>query len=316
MGEMAMFKFILKRLGYMFVTLWIVATITFMLIHAIPGDPLAGMARKLPEQIRVNFYAKYGLNEPVVVQYGKFMKNIVLHGDLGESLTYQGRKVTDVIEKHAPISARLGIQAVAMGFFIGVSLGILAAFNRGRWPDYIIMFIAILGVSIPGFVMASLLQYFFTVKHMWLPTTGWGGFEYTILPSIALSFSSIATYARYMRANTLDIIGQDYILTAKSKGITKLSLVWKHVIRNAILPAITILGPQLAGIFVGAFVIESIFSIPGFGFNFVSSVTDRDYTMVMGQTVFICALVIISYVLVDIVYGLIDPRIRLTGEKR
>ncbi|MBU3129637.1 ABC transporter permease [Clostridium tagluense] len=311
-----MFKFILKRLGYMFVTLWIVATITFMLIHAIPGDPLAGLGRKLPEQIRENYYEKYGLNKSVTIQYGKFIKNIVVHGDLGESLAYPGRKVTDVIKLHAPVSGRLGIQAVAMGFFIGVSLGILAAFNRGKWPDYLVMFIAILGVSIPSFVMASLLQYFFTIQNMWLPTTGWGGFEYTILPSIALSFSSVATYARYMRANTLDIIGQDYILTAKSKGITKLSLVWKHVIRNAILPAITILGPQLAGIFVGSFVIESIFAIPGFGFNFVTSVGDRDYSMIMGQTVFICALVIVAYVLVDIVYGLIDPRIRLTGEKR
>jgi oligopeptide transport system permease protein len=311
-----MFKFILKRIGYMFVTIWIVATITFMLIHAIPGDPLAGMARKLPEQIRINFYEKYGLNDTVVVQYGRFMKNIVLHADLGESLAYPGRKVTDVIKLHTPVSARLGIQAVSMGFFIGVSLGILAAFNRGKWPDYIVMFIAILGVSVPNFVMASLLQYFFTVQNMWLPTTGWGEFRHTVLPSIALSFGSIAIYARYMRANTLDVIGQDYILTAKSKGITKLSLVWNHVIRNAILPAITILGPQLAGIFVGAFVIESIFAIPGLGFNFVTAVGDRDYTMVLGQTVFICALVIVAYVLVDIVYGLVDPRIRLTGEKR
>lgn len=311
-----MFKFILKRLGYMLVTLWIVATITFMLIHAIPGDPLAGMARKLPEQIRINFYAKYGLDKPVIVQYGRFMKNIVLHGDLGESLAYQGRKVSDVIKLHAPVSGRLGIQALAMGFFLGVSLGIVAAFNRGRWPDYLVMFIAIIGVSVPSFVMASLLQYFFTVKNQWFPTTGWGGFEYTVLPSIALSFASIATYARYMRANTLDVIGQDYILTAKSKGVTNLSLVWKHVIRNAILPAITILGPQMAGIFVGAFVVESIFSIPGFGFNFITSIGDRDYTMIMGQTVFLCSLVIIAYVLVDIVYSLVDPRIRLTGEKR
>lgn len=311
-----MFKFILKRIGYMFVTVWIVATITFMLVHAIPGDPLASAARKLPEQIRINFYAKYGLNDTVVVQYGRFMKNLVLHADLGESLSYPGRRVTDVIVNHTPISARLGIQALSMGFFIGISLGILAAFNRGKWPDYVVMFIAIIGVSVPNFVMASLLQYFFTVQNQWLPTTGWGEFRHTILPSIALSFGSIAIYARYMRANTLDVIGQDYILTAKSKGISKLSLVWNHVIRNSILPAITILGPQLAGIFVGAFVIESIFAIPGLGFNFVTAVGDRDYTMIMGQTVFICTLVIIAYVLVDIVYGIIDPRIRLTGEKR
>lgn len=311
-----MFKFILKRIGYMFVTVWIIATITFMLVHAIPGDPLASAARKLPEQIRINFYEKYGLNDTVVVQYGRFMKNMVLHADLGESLAYPGRKVSDVIVNHAPVSARLGIQAISMGFLLGVSLGILAAFNRGKWPDYIVMFIAILGISVPSFVMASLLQYFFTVQNMWLPTTGWGEFKHTILPSLALSFGSIATYARYMRANTLDVIGQDYILTAKSKGITKLSLVWNHVIRNSILPAITLLGPQLAGIFVGSFVIESIFAIPGLGFNFVSAIGDRDYTMIMGQTVFICTLVIIAYVLVDILYGLIDPRIRLTGEKR
>jgi oligopeptide transport system permease protein len=313
---MKMFKFILKRIGYMFVTVWIIATITFMLVHAIPGDPLASAARKLPEQIRINFYEKYGLNDTVVVQYGRFMKNMVLHADLGESLAYPGRKVSDVIVNHAPVSARLGIQAIAMGFLLGVSLGILAAFNRGKWPDYIVMFIAILGISVPSFVMASLLQYFFTVQNMWLPTTGWGEFKHTILPSLALSFGSIATYARYMRANTLDVIGQDYILTAKSKGITKLSLVWNHVIRNSILPAITLLGPQLAGIFVGSFVIESIFAIPGLGFNFVSAIGDRDYTMIMGQTVFICTLVIIAYVLVDILYGVIDPRIRLTGEKR
>jgi oligopeptide transport system permease protein len=311
-----MFKFILKRIGYMFVTVWIIATITFMLVHAIPGDPLASAARKLPEQIRINFYEKYGLNDTVVVQYGRFMKNMVFHRDLGESLAYPGRKVSDVIVNHAPVSARLGIQAIAMGFLLGVSLGILAAFNRGKWPDYIVMFIAILGISVPSFVMASLLQYFFTVQNMWLPTTGWGEFKHTILPSLALSFGSIATYARYMRANTLDVIGQDYILTAKSKGITKLSLVWNHVIRNSILPAITLLGPQLAGIFVGSFVIESIFAIPGLGFNFVSAIGDRDYTMIMGQTVFICTLVIIAYVLVDILYGVIDPRIRLTGEKR
>jgi oligopeptide transport system permease protein len=313
---MKMFKFILKRIGYMFVTVWIIATITFMLVHAIPGDPLASAARKLPEQIRINFYEKYGLNDTVVVQYGRFMKNMVLHADLGESLAYPGRKVSDVIINHAPVSARLGIQAISMGFLLGVSLGILAAFNRGKWPDYIVMFIAILGISVPSFVMASLLQYFFTVQNMWLPTTGWGEFKHTILPSLALSFGSIATYARYMRANTLDVIGQDYILTAKSKGITKLSLVWNHVIRNSILPAITLLGPQLAGIFVGSFVIESIFAIPGLGFNFVSAIGDRDYTMIMGQTVFICTLVIIAYVLVDILYGVIDPRIRLTGEKR
>jgi oligopeptide transport system permease protein len=287
-----------------------------MLIHSIPGDPLASMARKLPEQTRINFYAKYGLDKPVVVQYGMFIKNLVFHGDLGESLAYPGRKVNKTIATYAPISGRLGIQAICIGFTIGIILGIIAAFHRNKWPDYLVMFIAIVGVSVPSFVLATVLQYYFTVKHMWLPSTGWGSFKYTILPSIALCFGSIAKYARYMRANCLDVIGQDYILTAKAKGVSKLSLVVKHIIRNAILPVITLLGPQIAMIFVGSFVIESIFSIPGLGSYFVSSIGDRDYTMIMGQTIFMASLFIVSLVVVDVVYGLVDPRIRLAGGKK
>ena len=311
-----MLKFTLKRFGYMLVTLFIAASITFMLIHAIPGDPLAGMARNLPPQIKANYYAKYGLDKPVIEQYGLFIKNAVLHGDLGESLQYPGRSVVKTISKYAPISARVGGQALLMGFTLGITLGIIAALNRGKWPDYVVMFIAILGISVPSFVVAALLQYGFTVQLQWLPTTGWGSFKHTVLPSIALSFSSLATYARYMRANCLDVIGQDYIITAKAKGVSKISLVFKHIIRNAILPAITLLGPQIAGIFIGAFVVESIFSIPGLGQYFVASVGERDYPMVMGQTIFVAALYIIALFVVDIVYGLIDPRIRVTGKKR
>lgn len=231
-------------------------------------------------------------------------------------MVYAGRNVSDVIKEHAPKSARIGIQSIVLGFLLGCILGIIAAFNRGRWPDYLVIFIALLGVSIPSFVVAALLQYTFTVKFKLLPTTGYGSFKYTILPSIAMSFSSIATYARYMRANALDVIGQDYILTAKAKGVSKISLTWKHIIRNAILPAITLLGPQIAGVLTGSFVIETIFSIPGLGSYFVNSVTDRDFTMIMGQTIFVAALYIFSLVIVDIVYGLIDPRIRISGEKK
>lgn len=310
-----MLKFTLKRFGYMLVTLFISATITFMLIHSIPGDPLATMARNLPPQIKANYYAKYGLDQPTFVQYQKFISNAV-KGNLGESLAYPGRSVTKTIATYAPISARIGIQAITMGFSIGIILGIIAAFNRGKWPDYVVMFVAIIGISVPSFVVASLLQYFLTVKWQVLPSTGWGGFKYTVLPTIALSFSSIATYARYMRANCLDVIGQDYILTAKAKGVSKVSLVFKHVIRNAILPAITLLGPQIAGIFIGSFVIESIFAIPGLGQYFVSSINDRDYPMIMGQTIFVCVLFIFSLFIVDVVYGLVDPRIRFSNGKK
>ncbi|MGL4732007.1 MAG: ABC transporter permease [Clostridium sp.] len=311
-----MLKFTLKRFGYMIVTVFIAMTITFMLIHTIPGDPLASMARNLPPQIKANYYEKYGLNEPTIVQYQKFVTNLVTDGDLGESLAYPGRSVVDTIKKFAPISAKIGIQAIALGFTIGIILGIIAAFNRGKWPDYLVMFIAILGISVPGFVVASLLQFFLTVKWPLLPSTGWGGFKYTILPTIALSFGSIATYARYMRANCLDVIGQDYILTAKAKGVSKISLVVKHVIRNAILPVITLLGPQLANIFIGSFVIESIFAIPGLGQYFVSAINDRDYPMIMGQSLMVSFLFIFALFVVDILYGIVDPRIRVTGGKK
>jgi oligopeptide transport system permease protein len=319
-GGMTMLKFVLKRFGYMLVTLWITITITFMLMHAIPGDPLSALARKLPAQTRENYMIKYGLNKSVPEQYVVYLKNIVTEFNLGESLQYPGRGVMETIGKYAPISARIGIQAIFIGFTIGVTLGITAAFKRNTFTDYTVMFFALLGVSIPSFVFAALLQYFLTVKFQLLPTTGWAKgaaqFKYTILPSIAMSMASIATYARYMRANTLDVIGQDYILTAKSKGVSKLALVWKHIIRNAILPAITILGPQIGNIFVGSFVIEGIFSIPGLGQYFVQSVQNNDYSMVMGMTIMISAIFIIALVTVDIVYSLVDPRIRVAGGKK
>ncbi|AWZ49158.1 ABC transporter permease [Hathewaya limosa] len=310
-----MFKYILKRFGYMLLTLFIASTITFFLIHSIPGDPLADLAKKLPPQVKANFYAKYGLDKPVVTQYGRFMKNLVLHADLGESLTYPGRSVGDTIKEYAPISARIGLQALVLGVSLGIFLGIVAAFNRNKGIDYFVMFIAILGISIPSFVLAALLQYFLTVKFELLPTTGWGEFKHTILPTIAMSFGSIATYARYMRANCLDVLGQDYIITAEAKGVSKPALVFKHVLRNAILPVITILGPQIAMIFVGSFVIESIFGIPGLGQYFVASVQNRDFTMVMGQTIFIASLYIVSLFVVDILYGIVDPRIKLSSSK-
>ncbi len=242
------------------------------------------------------------------------MKNL-LKGDLGDSLAFAGRSVNTVIKDGLPASARIGIQAVFLGFALGIILGVVAAFKRNKWPDYIVMFLALIGVSIPSFVFAALLQYIFTVKFMILPTTGWGGAKYTILPTIALSLSPLAIYARYMRNECLDVLGQDYILTAKAKGVSKVSLVWKHIIRNAILPSITILGPQIASILTGSFVIEGIYGIPGLGSSFVGAVNNMDYSMIMGLTVFMAALYIFSLLIVDILYGIIDPRIRITNSK-
>ncbi|CAK7063758.1 ABC transporter permease [Tissierella carlieri] len=309
-------KYIMKRIGYMLLTLWIVVTITFFLMHSIPGDPLAHMAKKLPEQIRINFYKKYGLDQPVTVQYGKFMKNLVTQGDLGESIRYPGRSVTETVLSHAKISGRLGLQAIAIGITIGITLGVIAALNRNKWPDYLVMFIAILGITVPVFIIAALLQYTFSVKFRILPTTGWGKFKHTILPTIAMCFGSIATYGRYMRSNVLEVINQDYILTAQAKGVSPFNVVRKHVLRNAILPAITILGPQIAGIFTGSFVIERIFGIPGLGSYYITSINDRDYTMIIGTTVFYAALFVIAQLLVDLLYGVVDPRIRVSKNSK
>ncbi len=309
-------KYIFKRVGYMLLTLWIVITLTFFLMHSIPGDPLAHMAKRLPEQIRKNYYEKYGLDQPVIVQYGKFMKNLVTEGDLGESLRYPGRSVSETIGKNAKVSGRLGGQAIAIGIPIGIILGVIAALNRNRWPDYLVIFVAMLGVTIPVFIIAALLQYTFSVKFELLPTTGWGKFKYTIMPSIAMCFGSIATYARYMRSNVLEVINQDYILTAQAKGVSPFNVVRKHVLRNAILPAITILGAQIAGIFTGSFVIEKIFSIPGLGSYYITSINDRDYTMIIGTTVFYAALFIISQLVVDLLYGVVDPRIRVSKDSK
>ena len=305
-----MAKFIVKRIGYMLVTLFIVVTATFFLMHSIPGDPLAHMARNLPEQTRENYYEKYGLDKSTSEQYVIFMKNLVTKGDLGESLRYPGRGVTDTLLTNASVSAQPGGLALVAGIIIGILLGIVAALNKNRWPDYIVMFIAILGITVPVFVLASVLQYFLSVKLMILPTTGWGDWRNIVLPVIVLSFGTIATYARYVKSNMLDVMGQDYILTAEAKGVSKFNVVKKHVLKNAFLPCMTLLVGQVSGIFTGSFVVEKIFGIPGLGFYYINSINDRDYTMIIGTTVFAAALFVFVQLVVDIAYSVMDPRIR------
>ena len=305
-------KYILKRILYAVIALFVVSTIAFFAVRMIPGNPIEAMTEKLPDEIRQQVFEQYGFDKPILEQYKLFFKELFTEGDLGESLKYRGRKVTDTIASYAPVSGLLGAEAIAIGVISGIILGIVAALNRGKWLDYLVMFIAVVGIAVPNFVLASCFQYFLTIRFHLFPTTGWEGFSYTVLPALALSFNSTAKYARYMRANCLDVLNQDYIITAKSKGMSKFRLIRKHVLKNSILPIITLLGPQIALMFGGAFVIERIFAIPGLGSYFVSSVTDRDYTMVMGQTIFIAALYILSVLIVDILYGFIDPRIRIS----
>lgn len=305
-------KYILKRILYAVIALFVVSTIAFFAVRMIPGNPIEAMTEKLPDEIRQQVFEQYGFDKPILEKYKLFFKELFTEGDLGESLKYRGRKVTDTIASYAPVSGLLGAEAIAIGVISGIILGIVAALNRGKWLDYLVMFIAVVGIAVPNFVLASCFQYFLTIRFHLFPTTGWEGFSYTVLPALALSFNSTAKYARYMRANCLDVLNQDYIITAKSKGMSKFRLIRKHVLKNSILPIITLLGPQIALMFGGAFVIERIFAIPGLGSYFVSSVTDRDYTMVMGQTIFIAALYILSVLIVDILYGFIDPRIRIS----
>lgn len=309
-----MYKYAIKRVFYMILTLFAVATLTFFLMRSIPGDPLANMARSLPEQTKANFYAKYGLDKPLFEQYLIYMKGLITL-DLGESIVYPGRSVASEIAKTSPISGIVGGTALVVGTLVGVLLGIIAAIKKNKWPDYIVMFIAILGATIPVFVLASLGQYVFAVKLGMFPASGWGKPEHLILPVIVMAFGSIATYARYIKSSMLDTLNQDYVLTARAKGLSESKVILRHVLRNSLLPAVTIFSSSVVGVFTGAFVTERMFSIPGIGFYYVTSINNNDYTMIMGTTIFYAALFIIMQLIVDFVYMVIDPRIRVSSEQ-
>lgn len=293
----------------MIITLWVIVTLTFFLMHMIPGDPFTS-AKKVPEQIRQNMLAKYHLDKPLIVQYGYYLNNLI-HGDLGISLKYLNRTVDDIIRKSAPASFQLGIQSILLGVVFGLLFGIVAALKRGGTWDYVSMFLAIIGISVPNFIIATLLQLLFASKLRWLPVSGWGSFKFTILPSVALSFATLSIISRMMRTSMLDVIGQDYIKTAKAKGLSSMQIIWKHMVRNAIMPVVTVLGPLIAGIVTGTFVIEQIYGIPGLGKYFVQSIYDEDYSMILGTTIFYSVILVVMMFLVDIAYGFIDPRVRL-----
>ncbi|WP_125152760.1 ABC transporter permease [Clostridium rectalis] len=317
-----MARYILKRFAYMILTLWIIVTATFFLMSTMPGDPISSQVKQLPTEIQQTIKAKYGLDRPISERYVSYVGNLI-KGDMGDSFVTPGYSVDKIVEEGLPISARLGLQAVFFGLLIGVFLGIIAAFRRNTWVDYFVIFIAIVGVSVPSFVLAALLQKGLGGKGG-LPIAGWyssdAGFiqslKYSILPTLALAFSSIATYARYMRTSVLEVISQDYILTAQAKGVSKIAIAWKHIIRNAILPIITILGPQVAYIITGSLVIERIFSIPGLGNAMINSIVTKDYNVIMGLTIFYSFLYIVALLIVDLLYSVIDPRIRLSGGKK
>lgn len=309
-----MAKYIGKRALMMFLSLFIVTTATFFMMHSIPGNPLGAQARVMPAEVIEAYNEKYGLNDPIPDQYAKYLRNLLLNRDFGISYKYPGRSITDTITTTSPVSLRIGLQSLAIGLPLGIGLGVVAAFRRDTWVESAISLISIIGITVPVFILAALFQYIFAVKLGWLPTSGWGEFRHTVLPTMAMMFGPIATYSRYMKSNTLEVLSQDYILTAEAKGVSKMGIVFNHVIRNAILPVITLLGPQIAAVFTGSFVVEQIFSIPGLGYYFVTAIQNSDYNMIIGTTVFYAALFIIAQLLVDILYGVVDPRIRLQDE--
>ncbi len=308
-----MVKYTLKRFGYMIVTLLLIVTVTFFLMKLLPGSPLKNPEKLTAEQQQL-ILDKYGINDPLPVQYVRYLTDLV-QGDMGVSFQYDNREVSKMIAERIGPSAQLGFQAIFLGTCIGLVLGTLAAIRHNTPIDYGTTVLAVVGASVPSFVFAALLQYFVGVKLQWLPVAFWEGFQYSILPTIALSMAVIASISRFMRTEMLEVMGSDYITTAKAKGISRTSVVVKHAIRNALIPIVTILGPMVVNLMTGSLVIEQIFAIPGLGEQFVRSINLNDYTVIMGTTVFYSALFITVIFIVDILYGIIDPRIRLAGGK-
>ena len=306
-----MFRYIMNRFIISIFTMLILATVVFILIRMLPGDPFSN--EKMTPEVRANLMRYHGFDKPLIVQYGRYLKNL-LKGDLGISLTYNNRSINGIIEESFPYSADLGIRALVFAVVLGIIFGISAALNMGRFFDYFCIILAIIGVSVPDFVMGALLQYIFGLKLKLLPIALWKGFAYTILPTVALSLHTLALVARIMRASMLEVVNQDYIMTAEAKGLSTFDIVWKHQIRNAILPIITIMGPITAAVLTGTFVIELIFAIPGMGKFYVLGIQNLDYSMVLGMTVFYGIFLIIANFIVDVLYGVVDPRIRISGK--
>ena len=314
-------KFLIKRIAMGLVTLWLVITITFFLIHMLPGDPFQS-EKAIPPKVKENLMAKYHLDRPLGEQYVEYLKNIA-KGDLGASMKVRGRTVNDVINKSFLTSADLGARSIIFALALGIPLGIIAALKRGKFQDRLSMIVAIIGISVPSFVLAGLMQKYFVDVHngilidkynlplVRILLSGWDRPEKKILPVIALGLYTVALIARLLRDKMIEVMGQDYIRLAIAKGVKPKNIVFRHALRNAILPIITIMGPTIAAVLTGSFVIEKMFSIPGLGKYFVDSINDRDYTMVLGVTVFYAVFLIIMMILVDIVYVLVDPKIKL-----
>ena len=305
--------YIIKRIFNAFIVLWIVITITFFLMHAIPGGPFTA-EKSLPPYVLHSIEERYKLNDPLYKQYGDYLCNLV-QGDLGPSFKYPGRSVNDIIKDGFPVSFKLGIEAILIAIIIDIPAGILAGVKKDKWQDRAVNFFTTLGVAVPSFVVAALLIYVLSTKLHLLPAAMWNGWRYEIMPALALSGMPMSFIARLTRSSMLDILSQDYIKTARAKGLSWSKVLIKHALPNSLIPVVTYLGPMTASILTGSFVIETIFAIPGLGQYFVTSIYNRDYTVILGVTIFYSVIVIVLNMVVDLLYPLLDPRIKIGEEK-
>ncbi|OIP12493.1 MAG: peptide ABC transporter permease [Caldisericum sp. CG2_30_36_11] len=306
-------KFVIQRVIAMLVTLFIIATITFFLAKAIPGGPFT-KEKAVPDAVLKNLEQKYHFNDPLWKQYADYMISL-MKGDLGPSFRYDALTVNDIVRKGFPVSALLGLVAILISLGLGIPAGIISAYKQNFWQDNFVMFFSILGISIPNFILATLFMYVFGLKLHLLSVAGWGEWHNIILPAITLAAYPTAYIARLMRSSMLDVLNQDYIKTARSKGLSEYRVMIIHALKNALIPVVTYLGPLIAAVFTGSFIVERLFFIPGLGRYYVTSIYDRDYTVILGTTVFYAAFLIIANFVVDIIYAFLDPRITYSTEK-
>ena len=302
-------KYLVKRVILAVITVWVVATLTFFLMNLVPGGPFLSEKAISPAATKA-LEAKYGLNKPMAERYFTYISDAA-RGDFGDSLKQRGRTVMSIITAKFPVSARVGGIAVLVSLCLGIPLGVLAAYKRGTVIDSLFSVIATCGIAVPGFVICTLLMYFFGVRLKWLPTLGLTGWKSYIMPVAALSAYPMSYIMRLMRSSMLDVLGQDYMRTARAKGLSQPVALFKHALRNAVLPVITYLGPMMTYTMTGSFIVEKIFTIPGLGGEFIKAINGRDYTMIMGTTIFLATFMVIMNVLVDFLYKLVDPRINL-----
>ena len=303
-----MWKYFAKRFCMMIVALFFIILLTFLIMHSVPGGPFTSN-KNVSAEVEAALNAKYNLDAPLYEQFFDYLGGVV-RGDFGPSYQYRGKSVNDFIRNGFPVSAKLGVVTIIFVLLTAIPMGILAAVKNGKWQDMAIMAVATIGVTIPSFVIASVLIYIFSFRLNWLPTYGVDTWKGYILPVIALGGYSISYIARLMRSSLLEVMGQDYIRTARAKGLSETKVILRHAMRNALIPVVTVLGPTIAGLLTGSFVIEKIFAIPGLGVHFVNSVSQRDYTTIMGVTIFYATLLMAMIFIVDIFYCLIDPRIK------